>query len=97
MAPHKLISFATFIALSTLVTLLKKLIRILLKWKCYKAKLCHFGRRVANAKLLCQKSFVPVTGLECSYGEIFIPVAEISVVEIEISVTGLARYLTETH
>ena len=37
--------------------------------------------------------FIPVTGMKCSYGKIFIPVSEISVVETEISVTGLARLL----
>ena len=31
-------------------------------------KLCHFG--VVRAKLFCLKCFVPVTGLECSYGKI---------------------------
>ena len=31
-------------------------------------KLCHFGRYDAKEKLFCQKSFAPVTGLECSYG-----------------------------
>ena len=39
------------------------------------------------------KSFVPVTGLECSYGKIFIPVTEISVAKTEISVSGPARPL----
>ena len=34
--------------------------------------------------------FIPVTGMKCSYGKIFIPVTEISAVETEISVTGLA-------
>ena len=43
------------------------------------------------------KSFVPVTGLECSYGKIFIPVTEISVAKTEISVTGPARPLIGTH
>ena len=42
-------------------------------------KLCHFGRYVVRAKLFCLKSFVPVTGLKCSYGKIFIPVTEVSV------------------
>ena len=43
-------------------------------------KLCHFGRYVVRAKLFCLKSFVPVTGLKCSYGELnFHPVTEISV------------------
>ena len=36
-------------------------------------KLCHFGRYDAKAKLFCQKSFVLVTGLECSYGKDFEP------------------------
>ena len=34
-------------------------------------KLCHFGHYDARAKLFCQKGFVPVTGLECSYVNIF--------------------------
>ena len=55
-----------------------------------RSKLCHFlGRYVLRAKLFCLKSFVPVTGLECSYGKIFIPVTE-------ISVTGPARSLMNT-
>ena len=53
-------------------------------------KLCHFGLYVVRATLFCLKSFVPVTGLECSYGKIFIPVTEISVFATEISVTGLS-------
>ena len=32
MVEHKLVSFATIVALGTLVTLLLKLIRLLLKW-----------------------------------------------------------------
>ena len=59
-----------------------------------RSKLCHFvGLYVVRAKLFCLKSFVPVTGLECSYGKIFIPVTEISVAKTEISVTGPARPL----
>ena len=54
-------------------------------------KVCHFGRYDAKAKLFCQKSFVPVTGLECSYGKIFIPVTEISGPLHMSPVTGLAR------
>ena len=42
MAPHKQVSFATVIALSTLITLLIKLIRILLKWKCIHGKIMPF-------------------------------------------------------
>ena len=44
-------------------------------------QLCHFGRSVVRAKPFCLKSFVLVTGLEYSYGKIFIPVTEISVTE----------------
>ena len=78
MVEHKLVLFSNVIALWTLLTLLIKLIRILLKWNSYKAKLCHFGYHVVTAKLFCLKSFVPVIGLKCSYGNIFIPVTEIS-------------------
>ena len=60
-------------------------------------KLYHFGHYLVKAKLFCRKCFVPVTGLECSYGEIFIPVTEISVAKTEISVTGPARPLIWTH
>ena len=60
-------------------------------------QLCHFGRYVLRAKPFCLKGFVPVTGLECSYGKIFIPVTEISVAKTEISVTGPARVLLWTH
>ena len=87
MVAHKLVLFATVIALWTLVTLLIKLIRHI------RTKLCHFGHYVVRAKLFCLKSFVPVTGLECSYEKIFIPVTEISVAKTEISVTGPARPL----
>ncbi len=44
-----------------------------------------------------KKCCVPATGLECSYRKIFFPVADISVVETEISVTGLARFLIRAH
>ena len=43
------------------------------------------------------KKFVPVIRMKCSYGKIFIPIAEISVIETEISVIGLARLLIWTH
>ena len=47
--------------------------------------------------LCCDKeSFVPVTGLQFSYGEIFIPVIEISVAKTDISVTGPGRPLIWT-
>ena len=38
MVEHKLVSFTAVIALGTLATLLIKLIRILLKWKCIQDK-----------------------------------------------------------
>ena len=91
MVEHKLVLFATVIALWTLVTLLIKPIRHT------RPKLCHFGCYVVKAKLFCLKSFVPVTGLECSYEKIFIPVTEISVAKTEISVTGPTRPLIWTH
>ena len=45
--------------------------------KANSSKLCPFGRPVAKAKLICQRLFFPVSGLELSYGKLFIPVAEI--------------------
>ena len=50
-------------------------------------KLCHFGRYVAKAKLCFLKGFARLPGLECSYGNIFIPVTE-------ISITGPGRLLS---
>ena len=38
-------------------------------------------------------SFIPVTGLECSYGKISSPVTEILVAKTKILVTGLPRLL----
>ena len=94
MVEHKFVLFATFIPLWTLVTLLIKLIHILLKWKYIQDQnYAILARYVVRAKLFCLKSFVPVTGLECSRGKIFIPVTEISVAKTEISVTGPARPL----
>ena len=61
MVKPKLVSFATVEASWTLVTLLVKLIRMLLKWKYHTAKFWHFGRYGAKAKQFCQKSCVPVT------------------------------------
>ena len=51
-------------------------------------KLCHFGLYVVRATLFCLKSFVSVTGLECSYGKIFIPFTEMSGAKTKISVIG---------
>ena len=52
---------------------------------CTRPKVCHFGPYVVRATLSCLKRFVPVTGLECSYGKIFILVTKISVAKTEIS------------
>ena len=60
-------------------------------------KLCYFDLYVVRATLFCLKSFVPVTGLECSHGKIFITVTEISVAKTEILVTGPAQPLIWTH
>ena len=54
------------------------------------AQLLRRTRRVLS-------SFIPVTGLECSYGKMYSPVTEISVAKTEISVNGLARLLIWTH
>ena len=52
MLEHKIILFATFIALFTFVTLLIRLICVLPKVEIQtRIKLCHFGRYVAKAKL----------------------------------------------
>lgn len=63
MFEHKLVSFGAVVALWVLVTLQIRLTRRLLKWKYTETrqKLCHFGRHFAKAKLLCLKSFVPVS------------------------------------
>ena len=77
----------------TLVTLLIKLIRILLKWK----YLCHFSHHVVEREAFCIKKVSPqIPVLEYSYGKIFIPVAKISVAKTENLVTGVARLLVWT-
>ena len=59
---YKLVSFATDVALWTLVTLLIRLIRMLSKSKYIRCKnYVIFCRYDAKAKLFCQKRFVPVT------------------------------------
>ena len=45
---------------------------------------------IGNA-FIFEKNFIPVIGLECSYGKFSFPVTEISFVKTEISVTGLVR------
>ena len=84
MVEHKLVSFAIVIALWTLVTLLT----IFLKWKYIQDQ--NYAKFIL---LFSLKSFVLVTRLERSYGEIFILVNMISVTKTEISVTGPARHL----
>ena len=76
---HNLVSFATVVPLWTLVTLLIKLIRMLLKWK-YR----HCKNYAILAAMMRKRSYFVTKvsswspGLECSYEEIFIPVTEIS-------------------
>ena len=59
----------------------------------YKTKIMPFLPLCCRAKLFCLKCVIPVTGLECSYGKIFIPVTEILVAKTKISVTGPAQPL----
>ena len=69
-------------ALLTLVTLLIKLIRILLKWKCIHDKIMPFWLSSFESKANLE--------FECSYGKIFIRVAK-------ISVTGLRPAFSYQH
>ena len=75
---HKLISFATVIALFTLVTLLIKLIQILPKWKYIQNQNYAILIVVLRKRgYFCLKIIVPVTGLDRAYGKIIIPVSDI--------------------
>ena len=71
MVKHKLVSFATVVALWTFVSLLIKLIRMLLKWKYMHGK--NYAISVAMMRKRSYFCFVPVTGLEWSYGKDFEP------------------------
>ena len=94
MVKHKLVSFATVVALWTLVNLLIKLIRMLLKWKYINCKnYAILAAMMRKRSYFVKKVSSRSPGLECSYGKIFIPVTEISVAKTEISVTGPARPL----
>ena len=98
MVEHKLVSFASVAALWTLVTLLLKLIRLLLKWKYIQGKKCAiFAAMLRKWSHFVLKVSSRLPGLECSYGKIFIPVTEISVAKLEISITGPPRPLIWTH
>ena len=98
MVEHKLILFATVRTLWDPFNFINKAISRTPEVEIHtRPKLYHFGRYLVQAKLFCRKCFVSVTGLECSYGKIFIPVTEISVAKTEISVTGPARPLIWTH
>ena len=75
MVKHKLLSFATVVALWTLVTLLIKLIHMLLKWK-YRSIHCK-NYAILAAMMQKRSCFVKKVSsrspsLECSYGKIFI-------------------------
>ena len=62
MAKYKLVSFTAVVALLTLVTLLIKLIRILLKWKYIRDKNhAILAAMLGKRSYFCLKSFVPVT------------------------------------
>ena len=94
MVKHKLVSFATVVALWTLVNLLIKLIRMLLKWKYIHCKnYAILAAMMRKRSYFVNKVSSRSPGLECSYGKIFIPVTEISVAKTDISVTGPARPL----
>ena len=94
MVKHKLVSFATVVALWTLVNLLIKLIRMLLKWKYIHCKnYAILAAMMRKRSYFVKKVSSRSPGLECSYEKIFIPVTEISVAKTEISVTGPARPL----
>ena len=79
------------------VTLLIKLFCILLKWKRIQDQNYTILAAICWKRSYFVESFVPVTGLECSYGKIFIPVNEISVAKTEVLGTGPARPLIWTH
>ena len=94
---HNLASFATVVPLWTLVTLLIKLIRMLLKWKYIHCKnYAILAAMMRKRSYFVSKVSSRSPGLERSYEEIFIPVTEISVAKTEISVTGPARPLIRT-
>ena len=97
MVQHKLVSFATVVALWTPVTLLIKLIRILQKWKYIHDK--NYAILAATCILRKRSYFVSSRspGLECSYWNILIQVTEMSVTKTEILVTGPARVIIWTH
>ena len=98
MVKHKLVSFATVVALWTLVNLLIKLIRMLLKWKYIHCKnYAILATMMRKRSYFVKKVSSRSPGLECSYGKIFIPLTEISVAKTKVSVTGPARALIWTH
>ena len=62
MVKHKFVSFASFVASWTLVTLLKKVNSHTYAVETHTGqKLRYFGRYVKKAKLFCQKCFISVT------------------------------------
>ena len=99
MVEHKLILFAAVRTLWTLVTLLIKLFRILLKWKYIQDQ----NYTILAAIWLKRSYFVENVssrspGWSVHMGKFSsVPVTEISVAKTEISVTGPARPLIWTH
>ena len=59
MAPHKLVSLTTIIALSTLLTLLIKLIQILLEGKCIQGKIISYWPPCYESEAILSKKFCP--------------------------------------
>ena len=88
MVEHKIISFATVIALFTLVTLLMKLILIFQNWKYKQNQNYAILVAMLRKRYFCLKNVVSVTWLERSFEKIFSPVTDISDAKNEISVTG---------
>ena len=95
MALHKQVFFATIIALSTLVTLLIKLIRILLKWKCTHGKIMLFWPPSFESEANLSKTFSSGNRAGVFIWENFHPGCRDlgCIVETKILVTGLARLL----
>ena len=91
--------FVTSTNLKTLMSLPLLLKEIILNQKIQKRSRNNQELSVLSRKcvIVFEFFFIPVTGMKCSYGKTFFPVTEISVVETEISVTGLARLLIWTH
>ena len=65
---HKIITFTPIIALATLIALSLQLNGMLMMWKIQQAM-----QDGAEFIRIIRPTFIPVTGLKCSYGKIFSP------------------------